>query len=312
MLENLEISKKKKIQVFLATYNRSHLVENAIVSILNQSFDSFELIVSDNSTNDQTSAIINKKYREQVKYIHRIPSTPNHFNIILQEVTSEYFMIFHDDDIMHDNMIECLYNVITEKKEIIAVGSNARVIENGKLKRKNFHHRLKTDITLCNREQIIEAYSIPGFVPFPSYLFRREVAQKQFFNIHHGGKHCDAAFIIDLLTLGSIVFVAKPLMDYYIHVNQDSKQYAFSDELKLINYIVHISKYKKNHPLIRRFRIQNIYGELKFRIYGNKISIFSKSYFRFFGLLCKYSFTEYLPKIILLTLYVKLRINQLF
>ena len=38
------------VQIFIATYNRSNLVVKAINSVLNQTFKSIELIVSDNST----------------------------------------------------------------------------------------------------------------------------------------------------------------------------------------------------------------------------------------------------------------------
>jgi len=314
MIENINYLQPKKIQVFLATYNRPHLIEKTIDSILNQSYKLFELIISDNSTNDDTSIIINKKYVNQVKYIHRIPTNPQHFNLILNDVTSDYFMIFHDDDTMHSNMLEYLCKIINERKEIVAVGANARIIENGQLKRNFFYKDLKSDITIYDREQIIKAYSVQKFVPLPGYLYRREVAEKMKFNTNYGRKNCDAAFIIDLLTLGPIVFVARPLMDYYKHKDQDSKIYDFIGILKLIGYIRKSSEYHKNHPLIIRFRIQNIYAEMKYRLSNDKISVISKRYLHLIKLLIKYSITEFFPKIILLTIYYKLlklqKINQ--
>ena len=41
-------------------------------------------------------------------------------------------MIFHDDDIMHRDMIKVLYTILTNNDDVIAVGSNANIIENGK------------------------------------------------------------------------------------------------------------------------------------------------------------------------------------
>jgi glycosyltransferase involved in cell wall biosynthesis len=49
-----------EIQIFIATYNRPTLVVNAINSVLNQDFDSFEVIVSDNSSNDETENLISR------------------------------------------------------------------------------------------------------------------------------------------------------------------------------------------------------------------------------------------------------------
>src|SRR5450759_2365677 len=103
-----------KVQIFIATYNRSTLVINAINSALNQDFDSFEVIVSDNSSNDETEDLISGFKSKQLTYKRRKPSMPatDHLNSILQEVTSEYFMIFHDDDMMHKDMIKVLYTTM--------------------------------------------------------------------------------------------------------------------------------------------------------------------------------------------------------
>ena len=37
-----------------------------------------------------------------------------YLNIILSEVTENYFMMFHDDDEMYENMIETLYKNIVK------------------------------------------------------------------------------------------------------------------------------------------------------------------------------------------------------
>jgi glycosyltransferase involved in cell wall biosynthesis len=297
-----------QIQVFIATHNRPELVLKAIESALNQNFDSFEVIVSDNSTNDDTGEIIKQFDDKRLIYRRRTPVmlSTAHFNVILQEATSDYFMIFHDDDVMHYNMLKHLHGILAARSELIAVGANARVYRNGKVKWKRFNNRLRSDITIANLEQIIKAYSIPAFVPFPSYLYRREVAEKLRFNPEHGGKHNDTAFVFDLLTLGSIVFVAVPLMDYFKHENQDSVRYEFKDFMKLINYIKKLSGFSGKHPMIRRFRIQNIYGELKYLLLNKNIPVFSSRYNLLIKLLFSCSFTEYFPKILLWTIYSKI------
>ena len=75
---------------------------------------------------------------------------------------------------------------------------------------------------------MVFAYSIPSFVPFPSYMYRKEVAQKLRINVEQGGKHADAAFIINLFIIWDrLFFIARPLMDYNIHNEQDSIIYDF-------------------------------------------------------------------------------------
>ena len=118
------------VQIFIATYNRPILVEKAIRSALAQDFDSFEVIVSDNSTTDETESMISVVYAGQLIYKRRKPSLLpiEHLNAILEDVTSEYFMIFHDDDLMHTNMVKELYNTLISNTDLISVGANARII----------------------------------------------------------------------------------------------------------------------------------------------------------------------------------------
>jgi len=295
----------KKIQVYLTTYNRPHLVEKAIDSILNQSFNSYELIISDNSTNDYTKTIVEKKYFDKVRYIHRIPTDPDHFNTILKDVDSEYFMIFHDDDVMHSSMLDTLYRKIIARREVIAIGSNARVVKNGKLKRSLFCEHLKKDIEIENRNQMVQAYFKTGIVPLPSYLYRVEVAHKLRFNFSHGGKHCDAAFIIDLLNLGPVIFCACPLMDFYIHSGQDSFNNAFRDRIKLVNYITNTTSYNRRDKIFKEFRMRNLYAELKKELLSER-TILSKKYCTIIKLIFEVSPFEYFPKMMLIRIYAYL------
>lgn len=303
---------ENEIQVFLATHNRSHIIEKTIESILTQSFESFTLIISDNSTDDKTEKIINDKYRSQVTYIRRIPtiSPIDHLNLILSEVSSDYFMIFHDDDIMHAVMLEKLYKKIAENEGTVAVGPNARVVENGKLKRKNFYIKLTADVTINSREQMIIAYMTPAFVPFPGYLYRNEVARQLRFNPEHGGKYCDSAFVIDLLTLGSVIFLANPLMDYYKHSMQDSNSYDIRAIYKLINYITRSSNLKRNHPVIVRYRIQNLYMETRRNLLDNILTVWSIKYINRIKMIWKGSALEYFPRVILIGLYSTIHKRQ--
>jgi glycosyltransferase involved in cell wall biosynthesis len=294
-----------KIQVFIATHNRPKLVLNAINSVLNQDFDSFEVIVSDNSSNDETENLISIFKNKQLTYKRRKPSmsATDHLNSILKEVTSEYFMIFHDDDMMHRDMINVLYSVIANNDKVIAVGSNANIIKNGKRENRNFNRRLKRDIKIYSIAEMVFAYSIPSFVPFPSYLYRKEVAQRLRINDEQGGKHADAAFIINILTLGSVIFIARPLMDYNVHSNQDSIIYDFRAFSKLISFIARKMGYHRNQPLLKRMRIQNIYGETKFNLLNQNLSTCSIRYFTLCRILLKYSTFEYFLKIVMITIY---------
>ena len=279
------------------------MVLNAVHSALNQNFDNFEVIVSDNSTNDETKTLISKIKDARLIYKKRVPSLLpiDHLNAILKDVTAEYFMIFHDDDVMHPEMVNTLFKKINNKPDVMAVGSNAKVVKNGRTKWNNSNKKLKSDRVIKERSSMVKLYLTDHIVPLPSYLYRRDVSKKIKFDTHHGGKYCDAAFIIDITSLGSVFFCAAPLMDSYKHSSQDSFTNAFTDRNKLINYIIKTTNYSKKDKDIIKYRVGNIYAELKQNILNGSLLTGSKRYMKLMRILFKYSPINKFPKAIIIT-----------
>lgn len=288
------------IQIFIPTYNRPTLVLNAINSALNQTFSSFELIVSDNSTSDETENILKDIFDNRLIYKRRKPSLEaiDHFNTILKEVTSKYFMIFHDDDTMIKNSLSVLYNkiMINSKYGVIAVGSNANCIKNGKSFL--YNASLKSDVLIDNKNELIRRYLLYDIVPFSSYLYRSDVAKKLKLEFDKGGKYCDASFIVSLLNLGSILHISIPLMNYYLHSGQDSCINDFIQKLQLIKFYTNNSSFSSNHPLIVRFRLQNIFVEFVKNFKKDNFKLFTRHNKKIAFLLFKYSKFEYFPRFI--------------
>jgi glycosyltransferase involved in cell wall biosynthesis len=294
-----------KIQIFIATYNRPSFVVNCIKSVLAQSFTNFELTVSDNSTDNKTTEVVSNFKDDRLTYIKREPtlSGNDHLNTILNEITGDYFMIFHDDDLMHYNMLEVLYNTLVKNEHAIAVGSNAFFTINGKKTKDVIFKNSKNNLILKNNLEIVKQYLIRhGIVPFPSYLYKKDVSQKFRLDERNGANFCDMAFIMEIATLGHVIFLSEPLMDYYIHTENDHVPDFFSNNMKIINFIRKTTDMNKNNNLIKKFRIKSIYMELKQGILCGRISLFSKRYLTLLFIIFRSSFSDYFPRILIITI----------
>ena len=64
-----------KVQVYILTYNRPQFILGAVESALQQERDNYEVIVSDNSTNDDTQKIFLRFRNPILKYIKIRPFT---------------------------------------------------------------------------------------------------------------------------------------------------------------------------------------------------------------------------------------------
>jgi len=290
------------VVVYILTHNRPETLIKTLHSVLSQSYRNFKIIVSDNSSNNDTQCVIEellKSRKDDFAYIRRIPvlSPIEHFNTILSEVDAELFMLFHDDDIMHPDMLTQLTAIIESDKSIAAVGSNAVKIRNNKASgyfRKANHNLL----TYSNRSEFISTYlGAEGCAPFPSYLYRSSLLGNTKMNFAKGGKYCDVSFLMSVSDNGPVVITNKPLMDYYIHEGQDSSSDVFLDRSQLIKEIVSTTQYSRHSPEMKSYRLYNIFGEIKQRLrIGSYISL--QKYFFLIILALKYSRNYVLPRVV--------------
>ena len=92
-----------KISVIIATYNRSHLIEKTIDSILCQDFSDFEIIVVSDGSTDNTNEIVKSYNDKKISFIHQSrsgsPASPRNHGIRL-DLTMVYRMLLHENCIM--------------------------------------------------------------------------------------------------------------------------------------------------------------------------------------------------------------------
>ena len=89
-----------KVSVILPAYNRAHVLERAIQSVLAQSYENLELIVADDSSTDETSALVTAVSDERVRYVRteRNRGAAGARNFGLQFATGEYIAFQDSDD----------------------------------------------------------------------------------------------------------------------------------------------------------------------------------------------------------------------
>lgn len=100
------------VSIGLPVYNGEPFIEQALDSLLAQTFKDFELIVSDNASTDKTEAIC-RDYAARDARIRYIRQPRNrgavwNFNFVLQEAKGKYFMWAAADDLRDSNYVETL------------------------------------------------------------------------------------------------------------------------------------------------------------------------------------------------------------
>lgn len=106
-----------KFSVLIPSKNGEKDIHNCINSVLDQKFNSFEIIVGDNNNNEEFKKIISKFNKHQnIKIItHKIDmNVTDSWQSCLDASTGDYIIMLGDDDCLLPNALENIYSVIKD------------------------------------------------------------------------------------------------------------------------------------------------------------------------------------------------------
>lgn len=121
--------RKPKISLLIYTYNRAHLIEESIHSVLNQTYRDFELVLVNNGSTDHTRDVLDKyASHEKVRVIHveQNLGSAGGMNFAFDNIGGEWFAQMGDDDLLLPNCFERMMRVLTEiDPTVTAITCNA-------------------------------------------------------------------------------------------------------------------------------------------------------------------------------------------
>jgi glycosyltransferase involved in cell wall biosynthesis len=137
---------RPKVSIGLAVYNGEQYLEQAVDSLLAQTFTDFELIISDNASTDRTPEIC-QKYAAQdprVRY-HRNATNiggANNENLTFKLSKGEYFRWAAHDDLCAPELLEKCVAVLESHPEIVLCHSQMVEMVEGITRNKTTDNRL--------------------------------------------------------------------------------------------------------------------------------------------------------------------------
>jgi Glycosyltransferases involved in cell wall biogenesis len=291
----------KDLTVVVLTHKRISTLGQTIKSILNQNCNDFIFVVSDNSGDWETYNYLQKQaILDRITYIHRERelSSLEHFNLVLSEIQTEYFILFHDDDVMCNNMIDILYKKINNSN-YVAVGCNANYIIDNRMTKKRML-KASSDIIISQPDELFGHYAGYSIVPFPSYIYSRTKIGNTIFD-NEVGKYSDVLWLEKLLTRGKILWTSRTLMYYRLHNMQDSSVYDYVGQLRLVKKILLTSNDRsKMEGMLYNYRIRMLYlNEISKLRTNNKINR------NVYGLLLRRSPLYFFPRFLVRSVFLK-------
>jgi glycosyltransferase involved in cell wall biosynthesis len=114
-----------KVSVVIPSYNRPHLIGRAVRSVLNQTYQNFEIVIIDDSPDDETEKVVKSFNDIRIKYtrnkIRRNFSGAKNQGVEESSSDSKYIAFLDDDDEYFPRFLEKTIKRLEEKKDIVFV-----------------------------------------------------------------------------------------------------------------------------------------------------------------------------------------------
>lgn len=120
-----------KITITIPTYNRANLLPFAIESVLQQTYQDFELIVCDDGSSDDTPNLMSQYTDNRIKYIRHQQNVgkSNNMRAGFEAATGEYFIKFDDDDRLTPEFLEHTSTILNNHPSVDFVGTDHWIID---------------------------------------------------------------------------------------------------------------------------------------------------------------------------------------
>ena len=158
------------LSICIPTYNRVHLLNDSINSILDAITYAecrVEIIISDNCSNDNTESYC-LQLTEKYHFIHYYKNDSNvnelNFYLAVEKANTDFVWLFSDDDIMKINSIKLVYEAIISGNNLIIANYDLYDNELRKIKKTNYF-TLSNDVIINDKNKLLIDYNLKlGFI----------------------------------------------------------------------------------------------------------------------------------------------------
>lgn len=162
-----------KVSVLIPAYNAEDFIKEALVSVIEQSYNNIEVIVIDDGSIDNTAKIVNSFHDSRIKYVKneknlKITKT---LNKGLRMINSEYIIRMDADDIMLPGKI---------KKQVKFMDNHPEIAVSGTEITKFYNNGRRKKIKLPKKNTHIKTYLLfDSALMHPTVIIRNEILKKE-------------------------------------------------------------------------------------------------------------------------------------
>ena len=264
-----------KISVLIPLYNRKHYIAQCVDSVLNQTFQDYEIIIRDNCSTDGSFEFVAEKYAKEISE-GKIRLYKNKENLgefgsthrLFKDSAGKYVIILHSDDMYVPKALESLY--VTAEKFNADVVHSIQFLnspKDGVINENTKFQLIRPERQFVNEPQVMpndpawrfqECINASGFYGDTQYSFFRKdfiIENDLLFDGFGSGSKSTKPFLLVWLMLAKI-YVKTPVVHYIRRDAPDS--YSNAKKLNLNNVEEFIDQMMEYTRYLEKYVIPNI------------------------------------------------------
>jgi glycosyltransferase involved in cell wall biosynthesis len=227
------------VSILIPTYNRASLLQQAIRSALSQTYDNLEIVVSDNASTDETSAILAQQTDSRITLLRQTTNVGpiRNINACLGSAQGEFVLVLSDDDLLLPHCIaRMMEQCLMHPAATVAYGQTRKETTDGQL---IVTTRPSPTLMEPGLEFVMQWIDGRREVAFCCTMFRRSHL------LEIGGfpafPACDAAARAAVALRGDVLHIPEVLAIYRVHALSDSHSFStrqwVKEDLAMVDYI---------------------------------------------------------------------------
>ncbi|QIR40661.1 glycosyltransferase family 2 protein [Tolypothrix sp. PCC 7910] len=252
-----------KISVAIPTFNRYHLLPYAIESVIQQSYEDFELIVCDDGSSDGTPELMSQYTDSRIKYIRHQQNIgkSNNMRSGFNAASGDYFIKFDDDDRLTPDFLARTVAILEQDSSIDFVGTDHWIIDinnvrNDEMTKKNSRRWGRETLYAGVVDNLLEVVFVYQSFQVGATLFRRQALQELGFMLPNMQNCEDNDLFVRLALAGKKgYYLPELLMEYRYHAEQQGIERAIPYLFDKIRYLESYKFDSKNLEKIRKSRL---------------------------------------------------------
>ncbi len=277
------------VSVCIPTYNGADFIGEALDSVLNQTYQNFEIIVSDDNSKDNTLEIVKNKLEKYpipfMIYPHDPQGIGANWNHCIEKANGEFIKLVFQDDLLESTCIEKLLNGFALDKNIGLTSCQRKFLVSSQ----DEDHKSQQDAWLKKYGTLQNGLTTYYSKEQKAYIFDSSLLKADTFFNGINNKIGEPTAVLfkkeDWLKLGKFNTKLKQALDYefYYRFFLYDKKIAVLDE-QLVEFRLHEGQ-ATNVNSVNKFNDKFLYEQILYKDFSPKLALGKR-----LSLLLKYNF----------------------